>query len=322
MSRPPIALTCGDPAGIGPELAAKTWAALGREMDIVWFGDPHHLPSDTPWVAYDAKAPHDPERLAVYPIEFATAPVAGQPDGRNAQGIVAAIETAARMAIAGEMAAVCTLPIAKHVLQTGADFAFPGHTEFLADIDGTDRFAMMLTCPELSVVPLTIHIPISEVPQAVTPQLISDTVQVIDAAFTRYFDTPKPRISVAGLNPHAGENGKIGLEDRDVIGPTLDGLRAQGYNVTAPASADTMFHAQARAGYDVALCMYHDQALIPIKTIDFSGGVNVTLGLSFIRTSPDHGTAFDIAGQDRADPTSTLAAMRLAHKMAQAHNAN
>jgi 4-hydroxythreonine-4-phosphate dehydrogenase len=276
----PVALSCGDPAGIGPEIeAART-------------------------------------RFPVLPLPFAALAVPGQPDLRNAPGTVAAIERGVALVQAGAASALCTAPIAKKVLVDGAGFAHPGHTEFLAALAGVDRVVMMLACPDLRVVPATIHIPLADVPRALTRELLEETLRITAAALVRDFGIPRPRIAVAGLNPHAGEGGMMGTEEATLIAPVLDALRAEGFDLAGPLPADTMFHPAARARYDAAVCMYHDQALIPIKTIDFAGGVNVTLGLPFVRTSPDHGTAFDIAGRGVADATSLIAALRLAGEMA------
>jgi 4-hydroxythreonine-4-phosphate dehydrogenase len=201
-----------------------------------------------------------------------------------------------------------------------ANFAYPGHTEYLAALAGTDRVVMMLASNMLRVVPTTIHIPLADVSTQLTASLLTDTILITHAAMRRDFGISSPRIAVAGLNPHAGEDGKMGHEEIEMITPVLDALRTQGMDIIGPMSADTMFHAAARKSYDVAVCMYHDQALIPIKTLDFSGGVNVTLGLPFVRTSPDHGTAFDIAGRDMADTTSMIAALRMARTMANARD--
>jgi 4-hydroxythreonine-4-phosphate dehydrogenase len=206
----------------------------------------------------------------------------------------------------------------KKALKDGAGFAFPGHTEFLAHLAGVAHVVMMLASPKLRVVPVTIHIAVKDVPTALTPDLLEATIRITEAGLRRDFGIASPRLAVAGLNPHAGEGGAMGTEEITMIAPLLDRLRAEGFDLRGPASADTMFHARAREGYDVAICMYHDQALIPIKTLDFDGGVNVTLGLPFIRTSPDHGTAFDIAGKGIARPDSLIAALRLAAEMAQA----
>jgi len=220
----------------------------------------------------------------------------------------------------GEAHAICTAPIHKAALIDGADFAYPGHTEFLAALAGDVPVVMMLASEMLRVVPATIHIPLSDVPTALTADVLVDTILVTHAALRRDFGIKSPRIAIAGLNPHAGEDGKMGMEEIDMIAPIVDRFRNDGMDIAGPMSADTMFHPAARARYDAAICMYHDQALIPIKTLDFAGGVNVTLGLPFIRTSPDHGTAFDIAGQGTADPTSMIAAIKMAAEMADARD--
>jgi 4-hydroxythreonine-4-phosphate dehydrogenase len=204
------------------------------------------------------------------------------------------------------------------VLKAGAGFAFPGHTEFLAHLAGDVPVAMMLACEGLRVVPVTIHIPLVEVSRALGPDLLARTLRITRDALVTDFAIARPRIAVAGLNPHAGEGGTMGREEVEMIAPVLESLRAEGFDLAGPLPADTMFHPAARARYDAAVCMYHDQALIPIKTIDFAGGVNVTLGLPFVRTSPDHGTAFDIAGKGLADPSSFIAALRMAAQIAAA----
>ena len=310
-----ILLTCGDPSGIGPEIAAKAWEAGER---FAWIGDPRHLPQGTHWrdVA-EGDGPGDGP-LAVLRQDFAAPAVPGLPDPANAAGVVAAIERAVRLVTSGKAAAICTAPINKKALKDGAGFAFPGHTEFLADLARVGRVVMMLACPGLRVVPATIHIPLSEVPAALTEALLEDTIRIPHAGLIRDFGVQSPRIAVAGVNPHAGEGGAMGREEERMIRPLVARLATEGLDLTGPWPADTMFHAAARARYDAAVCAYHDQALIPIKTIDFAGGVNVTLGLPFVRTSPDHGTAYDIAGQGRADPSSLSAALRLAREMAAA----
>ncbi|MDX5350360.1 MAG: 4-hydroxythreonine-4-phosphate dehydrogenase PdxA [Paracoccaceae bacterium] len=313
---PPVVLTCGDPSGIGPEIAARAWAAGER---FAWLGDPRHLPDGTPWREVgegDAVTGDGP--LAVLRHDFAAPARPGQPDPANAAGVVAVIERAVRLVQAGQAGAICTAPIHKKALKDGAAFAFPGHTEFLAHLAGVDRVVMMLACPELRVVPATIHIPLSEVPRTLTPALLEQTIRITQAGLIRDFGIERPRIALAGLNPHAGEGGAMGREELDWMAPLVTRLAAEGMAIRGPLSADTMFHAAARKGYDVAICGYHDQALIPIKTIDFAGGVNVTLGLPFVRTSPDHGTAYDIAGRDLADPSSLVAALKMAREMAAA----
>ncbi|MBK5932815.1 4-hydroxythreonine-4-phosphate dehydrogenase [Rhodovulum imhoffii] len=320
MTGLPIALTCGDPAGIGPEITAKARAAL-PDLPFFWIGDPAHLPRGT--AIREIGSPSEASRvpsshLPVLPLPFAAPATPGRPAAENAQGVIDSIARAVALVQAGEAAALCTNPIHKKVLRDGAGFAHPGHTEFLAALAGVERVVMMLTCDMLKVVPVTIHIALSEVPAALTPDLLRDTLRLTHDAMRCDFALPTPRLAVSGLNPHAGEGGAMGHEDATIIAPVLEDLRAEGMRISGPHAADTMFHAGARAHYDVAVAMYHDQALIPIKTLDFAGGVNVTLGLPFIRTSPDHGTAFDIAGTGRADPSSLIAALRLARTMARA----
>ncbi len=232
--------------------------------------------------------------------------------------MIQVIERAVGLVLSGKASALCTAPIHKKALKDGAGFPFPGHTEFLAHLAGVERVVMMLACPELRVVPATIHIALAEVPAALTEALLEATIRITHAGLMRDFGIAKPRLAVAGLNPHAGEGGAMGWEDERMIRPLIHRLAAEGMVIRGPLPADTMFHAAARRAYDVAICAYHDQALIPIKTIDFAGGVNVTLGLPFVRTSPDHGTAYDIAGRGIADPSSLIAALRLARKMAAA----
>ena len=315
----PVVMTCGEPAGIGPELAVRCWQALQTALPFVWIGDPAHLPhgSAVARIEDPAEAPRAAAHgLPVLAHPFDGPALPGTPRPENAAGVVSAIARGVDLVQRGQAAALTTLPIHKKALMDGAGFAFPGHTEYLAHLAGVNREVMMLACDTLRVVPVTIHIPLAEVPAALTPELLSDTIRITRDALRRDFGLPAPRLAVAGLNPHAGEGGAMGREEIEVIGPVLARMRRDGLDVAGPRSADTMFHAEARAQYDAAIAMYHDQALIPIKTLDFAGGVNVTLGLPFIRTSPDHGTAFDIAGTGRADPTSTLAALRLAVRLA------
>jgi 4-hydroxythreonine-4-phosphate dehydrogenase len=308
----PTLLTSGDPSGIGPEIAARAWAAGER---FVWLGDPRHLPDGVEWREVASCADTAGRVMPVLRHDFAAPARAGVPDPANAAGVVAVIRRAVGLVQAGEAAAICTAPINKKALKDGAGFAFPGHTEFLADLAGVERVVMLLACPGLRVVPTTIHIPLSEVPAALTEALLEQTIRITRAGLIRDFGIAEPRIAVAGLNPHAGEGGAMGSEEERMIRPLITRLQVEGLAVKGPYPADTMFHAAARAGYDVAVCAYHDQALIPIKTLDFAGGVNVTLGLPFVRTSPDHGTAYDIAGQGKADPSSLIAALRMAREM-------
>ncbi|MEM7439179.1 MAG: 4-hydroxythreonine-4-phosphate dehydrogenase PdxA [Pseudomonadota bacterium] len=316
-----IALTAGDPAGVGPEIAVAAAQSAGVPFCVI--GDPRHFAAaaeanDVALVEVTSLENVATARgLAILPLDFENDATPGTPDHANAQGTIRAIETAVELAQTGAAAAVTTLPINKQVLIEGAGFNFPGHTEFLAHLGGVDRSVMMLTAPELSVVPVTIHIALAEVSAELTGAAIDETIRITRAALIRDFGISAPRIAVAGLNPHAGEGGIMGREEIEVITPALDALRADGFDITGPLPGDTMFHPPMRATYDVAVTMYHDQGLIPIKAINFAEGVNVTLGLPFIRTSPDHGTAYGLAGTGKADPTSLIAALRLAHQMAE-----
>ena len=316
--RLPIALSCGEPAGIGPEIAVKAWNALRAELPFFWIGDPRHLPNGTPFLEIETPAQTQAvcaQALPIFRQPFAQENCLGLANSANAQGVIDAIETGVRLVQTGEAGALCTAPIHKQALQDGANFAYPGHTEFLAALDGKSDVVMMLASEQLRVVPATIHIPLKDVPSALTPAGLESVISITNDALRAQFGIKDPVIAVSGLNPHAGEGGKMGFEDADIIAPVLQRLRAQGYKLSGPLPADTMFHAAARAHYDAAICMYHDQALIPIKTLDFDKGVNITLGLSFIRTSPDHGTAFDIAGKDIANPTNLIEALRMAARM-------
>ncbi len=320
MSAAPLALTCGEPAGIGPEIALGARARLGGALPFFLIGDPAHLPAgaaireiDAPDEARDVPA----DTLPVLAHPFPAPATPGHPDSANAAQVVAVIERAVRLVEAGAAGAVVTNPIHKKALKDGAGFAFPGHTEYLAALAGVERVVMMLACPALRVVPATIHVPLADVPGALTRDDLAATIRLAAAELQRDFALPAPRIAVAGLNPHAGEGGAMGREEIELIGPVIEILRGEGLAVTGPHAADTLFHDAARTRYDAAVCMYHDQALIPIKTLDFAGGVNVTLGLPFVRTSPDHGTALDIAGCGTADPSSLVAALRLAAELAQ-----
>jgi len=269
------------------------------------------VPIDGPEEAAAAMA----HGLPVLVRPFGAPRIPGEIQAEHAAHVIASIEEGVALVQAGRAAALTTNPIHKKALKDGAGFAFPGHTEFLAHLAGGRDVVMMLACDALKVVPATIHIPLSEVPRQLTRESLATTLRVTHEALSA-LDGAAPRIAVAGINPHAGEGGAMGMEEIEMIAPLLEDLRAEGLDLAGPYPADTMFHAAARARYDVAVCMYHDQALIPIKTLDFAGGVNVTLGLGFVRTSPDHGTAFDIAGTGKADPGSLIAALRMARDMA------
>ncbi len=318
----PVALSMGDPAGVAAEITVGAWRAL-KETGPVFFSiaDLEHLceVGDAPIaVISDPAEAADAFRsaLPVIPEALTVRPVHGAPSPKNAAAVVKSIERTVALTQSGQAAAIATPPISKKALYDGADFKYPGHTEFLAALSGVDRSVMMLACDELRTVPVTIHVPLSDVKKLLTTGLIVETGLIVNKALRRDFAIDTPRIAISGLNPHAGEGGAMGREDIEVIEPAVQALRAQGIDATGPLPADTMFHAAARARYDAALCMYHDQALIPIKTLAFDKGVNVTLGLPFIRTSPDHGVAYDIAGRGMADPTSMIEAIRLAATLA------
>jgi 4-hydroxythreonine-4-phosphate dehydrogenase len=325
----PLAMTMGEPAGIGPELALRAW--LGRaEIGAPFFliAEPaalrelaRRLALDVPIAVAEPRGAVEifDRALPVVPLKAAAAAMAGRPDPAFASATIESIERAVGYVRSGEAGAIVTNPIAKHVLYE-AGFRFPGHTEFLGALAAQwgerAQPVMMLWSRELSVVPVTIHIPLADAPGALTRELIASTARIVAADLHDRFGIARPRLAIAGLNPHAGEGGAMGREEIETIGPAIAELRAEGLDVSGPHPADTMFHAAARARYDVALTMYHDQGLIPIKTLAFDTGVNVTLGLPFIRTSPDHGTAFDIAGKGLANPTSLIEAARLAARLA------
>ena len=324
----PLALTMGDPAGIGGELSLKAWLALRKTgSTFVLLDDPERLerlarhmglavPIRTVEDAASAVAVFR-SALPVWPVPLSAIPVPGRPDGANADAVVASIEQATKLALAGEVGAVVTNPINKAALYQ-AGFAYPGHTEFLAALTGASgQQIMMLASPMLRVVPVTVHASLRDSIAMLTSEMIVAASRTTAAALRRDFGIASPRLAVAGLNPHAGEQGALGSEETTLVQPAIDTLRADGIDVSGPWPPDTMFTAAARARYDVAICMYHDQGLIPLKTLDMDHGVNVTLGLPIVRTSPDHGTAFDIAGKGVADPTSLLAALELAALLAQ-----
>ena len=311
-----IALTMGDPAGIGGELTRAAWSALRQTGPaFMALDDPSRLDAgaDVPVqevVSAAEAAAVFASALPVLRVNLRRPALAGRPDPANAPSVISSIERAVRLALAGDVTAVVTNPIAKSVLYA-AGFAYPGHTEFLASLTG-GRPVMMLANQYLRVVPVTIHVSLrAALDQLDTPGII-ETARITAHALRSQFGLARPRLAIAGLNPHAGEQGAMGDEEARIIQPAIEALRAEGIAVTGPHPPDTLFTPSARALYDVAICMYHDQALIPLKTLDMVSGVNVTLGLPIIRTSPDHGTAFDIAGSGTADPGSLIAALRLA----------
>jgi 4-hydroxythreonine-4-phosphate dehydrogenase len=331
----PIALTLGEPAGIGPDITIAAW--LRRKSDGV---PPFYLLGDSTVIVARAKllgldlplfdlslkdvGKSDVSKIfaEALPIVATGHPVTahpGNPDDNSAPAAIGSIRQAVNDVVAGHAGAVVTNPIAKSVLYR-AGFAHPGHTEFLAELAAANASrpqpVMLLWSPDLAVVPVTIHVPLRDAITMLSSRMIVDTVRIVVADLRSRFGIESPRIAVSGLNPHAGEDGSLGTEDQTIVAPAVATLRTEAIDVKGPFPADTMFHEAARRTYDCAICMYHDQALIPVKTLAFDRAVNVTLGLPFIRTSPDHGTAFDIAGTGHADPSSLIAALRLAARMA------
>ena len=330
MTTRPLALTLGEPAGIGPDITLAAWQRRA-ELALPEFyilADPDFLGRRARLLGLKVPlavvAPEDARAafataLPVVALDERVTAEPGHPDASSGPAAIASIRRAVADVMAGRAHAVVTNPVAKAVLyRTG--FAEPGHTEYLARLATEHtgrpvRAVMMLWAPELAVVPVTIHLPVREVPQRLTSELIVETGRIVARDLHDRFGIARPRLAVAGLNPHAGEDVALGEEDRSVVEPAVERLRAVGIDARGPLPADTMFHAAARRSYDAALAMYHDQALIPIKTLAFDNAVNVTLGLPFVRTSPDHGTAFDIAGTGRGDPTSLVAALALAARL-------
>ncbi len=324
----PLALSLGDPAGIGPELIVEAWSrrgdnalppflvagganilraaavARGHDVPIAEIGDPAEAPDQFSSALPVLRGPDGDYRP-------------GQPDAQGARIALGSLEMAASLTVAGQAAAIVTGPIAKSELAK-IGFAFPGQTEFVAAACGVaaDDAVMLLAGPNLRTVPLTVHCSLAEVPGRITRDLILRRARVVHMAMRQDFGIPSPRLAICGLNPHAGEAGRMGREEIETIGPAIDALRAEGIAASGPHPADSLFAPHARAGFDVAIAMYHDQALVPIKALDFDAGVNMTLGLPIIRTSPDHGTAFSIAGTGAAHPGATLAAIRLAGEAA------
>ena len=326
-----LALTLGEPAGIGPELTLLAWKrrdALAlppfyvvADTDFL-AGLAHRLQLAVPIAAVSAAeaASVFASALPVVNLGLPVTAAPGRPDATSGPAAIASIRAAVADVLAQRALAVVTNPVAKTVLYRSG-FAEPGHTEYLAKLteEATGvpvQAVMMLWSPDLAVVPVTIHLPLREVPDRLTIDLIVNTGRISARGLRDRFGIDRPRLAVAGLNPHAGEAGALGGEDHSIVAPAVAQLRAEGIAARGPIAADTLFHRAARATYDAALCMYHDQALIPIKTLAFDHAVNVTLGLPFVRTSPDHGTAFDIAGSGRADPSSLAAALRLAGRLA------
>lgn len=329
----PLSVTMGDPAGIGPDIIVTSWN--GRQKHglptFVALGCPdvfeqraHQLGLTVPIELVEGPeeaSAHFDHALPVFPLPVPERVVPGSPDASSATATITAIDTAVRWVLRGEAAALVTAPInKKHLVDAG--FTHPGHTEYLAELCATDdsipRPVMMLAGGGLRVVPVTIHIPLKDVPESLTQEAVIETTQITDTALRTLFHVQEPRIAVTGLNPHAGESGMLGTEEIDIIIPAIEHLKARGFNVSGPFPADAVYQERSRSRYDAIIAMYHDQALIPVKTLAFDETVNVTLGLPLIRTSPDHGTAYELAGTGKAHPGSLIASIKLAQQMARA----
>lgn len=312
----------GDPAGIGGEISLRAWQQRQDLPPFFIIDVPERLEALDPQTKIQS-IDHVSEAIGVFPYALPVLPLhmdvpgsPGRPAPAAARATIAAIDKAVALAMDGMVSSVVTNPVNKAQLYEGAGFQHPGHTEYLADLAAVPRTVMMLVAPGLRVVPVTIHIALADVPNALSQELIIQTVEIVNRDLKKFFGLKAPRLALSALNPHAGEGGAMGNEEINTIEPAIRRLQACGIDVRGPFPADTMFHRSARAGYDVALCMYHDQALVPVKTLDFARGVNVTLGLPFVRTSPDHGTAYDIAGTGQADASSLIEAIKLAGQMA------
>jgi 4-hydroxythreonine-4-phosphate dehydrogenase len=326
MAAAPLVLTQGEPAGVAPEITAAAWQTVRNEPSCSFFllGDADYWQIRNPGlplrrIAEPAEAPEAfPTALPVCHRPLARHPEPGVIAPQTAAQVIAAIDEAVDMAFAGKVAGIVTNPIQKDALY-GAGFRHQGHTDYLAHLSERHGHkvteVMMLVAEDLRAIPVTVHIALKDVPSQLTKEAIIAQARVTARDLRRYFGIAEPRLAFTGLNPHAGENGAMGREEIEVIRPALEILKREGFSVLGPLSADTAFHAEARAHYDAILCMYHDQALIPVKTLDFHGGINVSLGLPLIRTSPDHGTALGIAGKGIANPKSLIAAIRLAARM-------
>ena len=317
----PIAISCGDPNGIGPEITVSAWKLMRQELNFVLYTSFDYMKQRFPEVPMmkidNPKNAHDVMQngLPIFDIPFLTPYRPNEFNVDFSSETIRSIEMATRSCINGETKALCTNPISKHILTEKQNFKYTGHTDFLRYLTKSDNAVMMLASDKLRVIPVTIHVSLVDATKLLSKQLIENTIEIAHDSLIKLFDIPAPRIAVSGLNPHAGESGMFGLEELDIIVPSIQALQRRGIDVTGPFSADSLFHEQARKNYDVVVCMYHDQALIPIKTISFDDAVNITLGLPFVRTSPDHGTAVDIAGKGIASPTSLINSIRMAEQL-------
>ncbi len=329
MSKPtlPLAVSLGDPSGIGPDVLLKAWTQREKHSlpNLFVAGDAEFLRDRAQLLKLDVRFNDykadgiQSDSLAVLDINHPLSGKTGVPESKDAPATIKSIDTCVELTLKNQATAIVTCPINKHVLYE-AGFKQPGHTEYLAELGQNHtgkpiKPVMMLAGPELRTIPVTIHIPLHDVPNTLTTQIIIQTATIAAHDLKLRFGINKPRLAISGLNPHAGENSSMGYQDAEIILPAIKALKSAGINAWGPLPADTMFHKQARKTYDVAICMYHDQALIPAKTLGFDDAVNVTLGLPFIRTSPDHGTAYDIAGTGKANPSSFIAALKMAYEM-------
>ena len=322
----PVALTCGEPSSIAPEITVKAWMTLKNELTFVLFSSYQYMKKRFPEIpmrkvfnceeALEVMA----NALPIIDTPFTEEPKVGKVNQRLAFDTIRSIEMATECCMIGHAAGLCTNPINKFALSSGANFKHTGHTDFLKYLTNSKQAIMMIASDKLKVIPVTIHVSLKEAVSTLTEVLIKDTIKLSHQSLIELFNIKKPRIFVSGLNPHAGENGLFGDEENKLILPAINLLRKGGLNINGPFPADTMFHSEIRKNYDLAICMYHDQALIPIKTISFDKAVNVTLGLPIVRTSPDHGTANEIAGKNKANPTSLINAIRMAKKLSENNN--
>ena len=317
----PIAITCGDPNGIGPEITVKAWKALRQELNFVLFTSYDYMKQSFPEVPMikidNPKNANEVMQngLPIFDFPFLTKYRPNECNVDFSGETIKSIEMATRSCINGETKALCTNPINKHILSEKQNFKYTGHTDFLRHLTKSDNAVMMLASDKLRVIPVTIHVSLANATKSLSIELIENTIEIAHNSLIRLFNITAPRIAVTGLNPHAGENGMFGFEELDIIIPSIQALKRKDIDIRGPFSADSLFHERARKNYDVVICMYHDQALIPIKTISFDEAVNVTLGLPFVRTSPDHGTAEDISGKGIASPLSLINSIRMAEQL-------
>ena len=324
--RKPIAISSGDPCGVGPEISVKAWEELKNELTFVLYTSFSFMESLFPNIPFiKINNPQEANKvmkmgLPIFDIPFSEKPIVGETNNKFAHETISSIKLAAASCLSGQSRALCTNPINKYNLRNNAGFKFSGHTDFLKHLTSSENVVMMLAPNKFKVIPATIHLSLSEAIKFLNKDLIKNTILTCHNSLINQFKISDPKIFVSGLNPHAGENGLFGREEINIISPVIEDLRRKGIDVNGPFSADSLFHKKMRECYDAVICMYHDQALIPIKTVSFDDAVNITLGLPFVRTSPDHGTAMDIAGKNLASAESLISAIRLANKLTSNNN--